>query len=611
MCGITGWVDYTRDLTQAGHAIGAMTATLALRGPDASGSWQHRNALLGHRRLAIIDLSGGVQPMTYRCASGEEIALVYTGEVYNHHELRERLRKAGHEFHTRSDTEVVLRAYLEWGEHCCEHLTGMFAFAVFDGRDGHFLLVRDRLGVKPLYYARHQQGLLFGSEIKAILAHPEFTRALDVVGLVDALSLSRGTVRSALRGVDELPPGHRLSWRPNGQPKLSRYWQLQRREHQHDLATTVQRTRELLSKALGEQLYADVPVCSLLSGGLDSTALTAMAQQRLGAAQGGRVNSFSVDFVGQAEQFQSDAFRPERDQPYALAAAEYIGSQHQTILIDNRELVDDAARGAVYRANDSAATFGDVDTSLYLLFKAIRGHSTVAISGEAADEVFGGYAWFRDPEALAAPRFPWLSRMQLLQPALINPDFNRLCDFARYQDSCYHQALDSVEHLPGDSPQERRMREIGHMHLQRWLPILLDRKDRLSMAASLEVRVPFTDHELVEYVYNVPWAIKGKEGEEKWLLKQACADLLPAAVLQRRKSPYPTSANLAYERFLRARAQQLLGEASSPAFQVIDRARLTAELRKPEGYFNSQLRRNNLETALALDAWLREYRLAV
>jgi len=611
MCGITGWVDYTRDLTQAGHAIGAMTATLALRGPDASGSWQHRNALLGHRRLAIIDLSGGAQPMTYRCASGEEIALIYTGEVYNHHELRERLRKAGHEFHTRSDTEVVLRAYLEWGEHCCEHLTGMFAFAVFDGRDGHFLLVRDRLGVKPLYYARHQQGLLFGSEIKAILAHPEFTRALDVVGLVDALSLSRGTVRSALRGVDELPPGHRLSWRPNGQPKLSRYWQLQRREHQHDLATTVQRTRELLSKALGEQLYADVPVCSLLSGGLDSTALTAMAQQRLGAAQGGRVNSFSVDFVGQAEQFQSDAFRPERDQPYALAAAEYIGSRHQTILIDNRELVADAARRAVYRANDSAATFGDVDTSLYLLFKAIRGHSTVAISGEAADEVFGGYAWFRDPEALAAPRFPWLSRMQLLQPALINPDFNRLCDFARYQDSCYHQALDSVEHLPGDSPQERRMREIGHMHLQRWLPILLDRKDRLSMAASFEVRVPFTDHELVEYVYNVPWAIKGKEGEEKWLLKQACADLLPAAVLQRRKSPYPTSANLAYERFLRARAQQLLGEAGSPAFQVIDRARLAAELRKPEGYFNSQLRRNNLETALALDAWLREYRLAV
>ncbi|MFJ4347738.1 asparagine synthase (glutamine-hydrolyzing) [Pseudomonas sp. NPDC089401] len=611
MCGITGWVDYTRDLTQAGTALGAMSDTLALRGPDASGHWQYRHALLGHRRLAIIDLTGGVQPMTFRCAGGAEVTLVYTGEVYNHDALREQLRLKGHQFQTRSDTEVVLHAYLEWGEQCSEHLSGMFAFAVFDTRDGHFLLVRDRLGVKPLYYARHQQGLLFGSEIKAILAHPTFSRALDVVGLVDALSLSRGTTRTALQGISELPPGHRLSWRPSGQPKITRYWQLQRREHQDDLHGTVARTRALLEHALGEQLHADVPVCSLLSGGLDSTLLTAMAQQRLRAEQGGTVNSFSVDFVGQAEQFQADAFRPERDQPYALAAAEYIGSRHQTILIDNRELVADPARLAVYRANDSAATFGDVDTSLYLLFKAIRGHSTVAISGEAADEVFGGYAWFRDPEAIAAQRFPWLSRMQLLQPALINPEFNRLCDFGSYQDSCYHQALDSVEHLPGDSPQERRMRELCHMHLQRWLPILLDRKDRLSMAASLEVRVPFTDHRLVEYVYNVPWAIKGKDGEEKWLLKQACADILPPAVLQRRKSPYPTSANLAYELFLRERARLLLADGGSPVFQVIDRGRLASELRQPEGYFNSQLRRNNLETALALEAWLRDYRLAL
>jgi len=604
-------VDYTRDLTQAGQVLDAMTDTLALRGPDASGSWRHRHALLGHRRLAIIDLDGGVQPMTYRCASGEEIALVYTGEVYNHDPLRERLRSKGHVFHTRSDTEVVLHAYLEWGEQCCDQLTGMFAFAVFDGRDGHLLLVRDRLGVKPLYVAWHQQGLLFGSEIKAILAHPDFTRALDRVGLVDALSLSRGSVRTALRGIDELPPGHRLSWRPNGRAKISRYWHLQRREHADTLATTVARTRELLDRALGEQLHADVPLCSLLSGGLDSTALTAMAQQRLGAAQSGKVSSFSVDFVGQAEQFQSDAFRPERDQPYALAAAAHIGSRHQTILIDNSELVGDAARRAVYCANDSPATFGDVDTSLYLLFKAIRGHSTVAISGEAADEVFGGYAWFRDPQALAAPRFPWLSRMQLLQPALVAPELNRHCDFVQYQDSCYHQALDSVEHLPGDCRQERRMRELCHMHLQRWLPMLLARKDRLSMAASLEVRVPFTDHELVEYVYNVPWAIKGKEGEEKWLLKQACADLLPPAVLKRRKSPYPTSANLAYELFLRGRVRQLLGEADNSVFQFIDRARLAAELQHAEGHFNSQLRRNNLETALALAAWLREYRLAV
>ncbi|AVD90470.1 MULTISPECIES: asparagine synthase (glutamine-hydrolyzing) [unclassified Pseudomonas] len=611
MCGITGWVDYTRDLTHQTCVLGAMTETLALRGPDASGHWQHRHALLGHRRLAIIDLSGGVQPMTYRFANGQEVALVYTGEVYNHDALRDRLRRAGHVFVTRSDTEVVLHAYLEWGERCCEYFSGMFAFALFDERDGHCLLVRDRLGVKPLYYAHHHQGLLFGSESKAILAHPAFERALDVVGLVDALSLARGTPRTALRGIVELPPGHRLSWRPNGQMKVCRYWQLQRREHQDDVSTTVERTRELLANALGEQLHADVPVCSLLSGGLDSTLLTALAQQRLWAEQGGKVNSFSVDFVGQAEQFQADAFRPERDQPYALAAAEHIGSRHQTILIDNRQLVAEQARLAVYRANDSAATFGDVDTSLYLLFKAIREHSTVAISGEAADEVFGGYAWFRDPQAIAAPRLPWLSRMQLLQAELINPEFDRLCNFAEHQDNVYRQALEAVEHLTADTPHERRMREICHLHLHHWLPTLLDRKDRLSMAASLEVRVPFTDHALVEYVYNVPWSIKGHGGEEKWLLKQAGADLLPPSVLARRKSPYPTSANLAYERFLRERSRQLLSDVASPVFQIIDHRRLACELQQPQGYFNSQLRRNNLETALALDTWLREYGLTV
>ncbi len=267
MCGLAGWVDYTRKLDDEFPAIFAMTDTLALRGPDAEGIWKHRNALLGHRRLAVIDLSGGVQPMSYRFPTGQEVTLVYTGEVYNHDALRERLRRAGHEFRTRSDTEVVLHAYLQWGERCCEYLTGMFAFAVFDGRDGHLLLVRDRLGIKPLYYARHREGLLFGSEIKSILAHPEFAARLDAVGLVDLLTLSRGTSQTPFREVQELLPGHLLSWRPNSQAKLRRYWEVRRQEHADDLQSTVQRTRELVTRALGAQLHADVPVCSLLSGG--------------------------------------------------------------------------------------------------------------------------------------------------------------------------------------------------------------------------------------------------------------------------------------------------------------------------------------------------------
>ncbi|MBC2658265.1 asparagine synthase (glutamine-hydrolyzing) [Pseudomonas sp. MSSRFD41] len=610
MCGLTGWVDYTRRLEGENPAIRAMTHTLAFRGPDADGTWKHRHALLGHRRLAVIDLDGGVQPMIYRFADGQEVALVYTGEVYNHDALRNQLRQQGHEFQTRSDTEVVLHAYLQWGERCCEHLTGMFAFALFDGRDGHLLLVRDRLGIKPLFYARHRDGLLFASEIKAILAHPEFTTTLDTTGLADVLTLSKGTDQTPFRNLMELLPGHLLSWRPNGPIKIRSYWEVRRQEHQDDVQTTVHKTRELVTQALGTQLHADVPVCSLLSGGLDSTTLTAIAQRLEKARTGGDINSFSVDFTGQAEHFKSDDLRPDQDQPFALLAAKSIGSRHQTVLIDNAELVSDLARREVFRAKDVPLTFGDMDTSLNLLFREIRKHSTVAISGEGADEVFGGYGWFRDPKVVATANFPWASRVHL--PAgFINPDFNRRCDLAKYQQASYDDALRQVEHLAQDSPQERRMREICHMHLKRWMVILLDRKDRLSMCNSLEVRVPFTDHQLVEYVYNVPWSIKSKDGEEKWLLKQACADYVPEAVLKRRKSPYPTSADLGYERFLRRSTEQLLQDIGNPVFGIVSHAHVTEELRQPEGYFNTQMSRHGLETALALDAWLRSHGLAV
>ncbi len=609
MCGLTGWVDYTRRLEGENPAIRAMTNTLAFRGPDAEGIWKHPHALLGHRRLAVIDLSGGVQPMIYRFADGQEVALVYTGEVYNHDQLRNQLRERGHEFQTRSDTEVVLHAYLEWGERCCDHFLGMFAFALFDGRDGHLLLVRDRLGIKPLFYAQHRNGLLFASEIKAILAHPEFTTALEVTGLVDVLTLSKGTDQTPFKHLKELLPGHLLSWRPNGKMKIHSYWEVRRQEHQDDLQTTVHKTRELVTRALGSQLQADVPVCSLLSGGLDSTALTAIAQRLEKARTGGDINSFSVDFTGQSEHFKSDDLRPDQDQPFALLAAKSIGSRHQTVLIDNAELVSDLARREVFRAKDVPFTFGDMDTSLNLLFREIRKHSTVAISGEGADEVFGGYGWFRDPKVVATANFPWASRVQL--PAdFINPDFNRQCDLAKYQQASYNDALRQVEHLAQDSPQERRMRELCHMHLKRWMVILLDRKDRLSMCNSLEVRVPFTDHELVEYIYNVPWSIKSKDGEEKWLLKQACADYVPQAVLKRRKSPYPTSADLGYERFLRHSAGQLLQDTGNPVFGIVSHAHVAQELSQPEGHFNTQMSRHSLETALALDAWLRSHGLA-
>ncbi|KNB50245.1 asparagine synthase (glutamine-hydrolyzing) [Streptomyces caatingaensis] len=604
MCGIAGWADLGRDLTQEADGAEAMVRTMACRGPDASGMNVGTHAVLGHRRLSIIDLEGGRQPMSEPLGGGSEVVLSYSGEVYNFPELREQLRSHGHTFRTRSDTEVVLRAYLQWGPDFVERLNGMFGFALWDGRAERLLLVRDRLGIKPVYVARLGGGVLFGSEPKAILAHPEFSAAVDPTGLADMLGLIKSPGMTPFRGMEEVPPGHVVTYDRNGL-RSRRYWQLTRQPHGDDLDTAARTVRELLEDTVRRQLVADVPLCSLLSGGLDSSVLTALASAAEARSGGEPVRSFAVDFVGADTDFRASEFRPERDSPYALEVARHLGTEHRVIELAAHELMDDDARRSVLRAHDLPLTFGDVDTSLHLLFRGIRQHSTVALSGESADEVFGGYLWFHDPAAIAADRFPWLSRMQLITPDLLAPGFRAATRFDEHRADSYRQAIDGVEHLPEDDAHERRMREISHLNLTRWLPVLLDRKDRLSMAAGLEVRVPFCDHRLVEYVYNTPWHIKAPGGEPKGLLKQAAADLLPRSVLDRRKSPYPTTADLLYEKDLRTRVRSLLERRSSPAFDVVDATGLSRLLRQPEGYFNTQLRRNSMETALFLDEWMR------
>ncbi|MFC9125307.1 asparagine synthase (glutamine-hydrolyzing) [Streptomyces sp. NPDC057099] len=614
MCGIAGWADVGLDLTREVDGVERMVRTMACRGPDAAGIHVGTHAVLGHRRLAIIDLEGGRQPMAAPepdrpAGDRPAVVLSYSGEVYNFRELREELRGFGHTFRTRSDTEVVLRAYLQWGQDFVRRLNGMFAFALWDEREERLLLVRDRLGIKPLYVARLGDGVLFGSEPKAILAHPRFRARLDSQGLADLLGLMKSPGVTPYRDIEEVPPGCVAVHDRDGL-RTERYWSLGRQPHEDDLGTAADTVRDLLEDTVSRQMVTDVPLCTLLSGGLDSTVLTALAARVQARAGEPPVRSFAVDFTGSEADFKASAFRPERDSPYALEAARHIGTDHRLIELSADELTRDAHRDAVLRAHDLPYTFGDVDTSLHLLFRGIREHSTVALSGESADEVFGGYAWFHDPAVIEAAAFPWLSRMQLITPELLSPAFRAATRFEQYRADRYQEALGEVEHLPGDSPSERRTREISHLHLTRWLPALLDRKDRLSMAAGLEVRVPFCDHRLVEYVHNTPWDLKTPDGDPKGLLKRATRDIVPRSVLERRKSPYPTTADQLYEKDLRARTQALLADRSSPAFDIVDAGQLGRMLDLPLGHFDTQLHRNGLETALYLDRWMREYDIA-
>ncbi|MGK5628830.1 asparagine synthase (glutamine-hydrolyzing) [Streptomyces sp. URMC 123] len=614
MCGIAGWIAYDRDLTRERSTLDAMTETMLCRGPDAGGVWLDRHAGLGHRRLAVIDLEGGKQPMTAEGDGRTLLAMTYSGEVYNYRELRTELKGLGHAFRTDSDTEVVLHAYLEWGMDFATRLNGMFAFAIWDPREQELLLVRDRMGIKPLYYYPTSDGVLFGSEPKAILAHPSVRPVVDAEGLAELIAVTKTPGHAVFRGMYEVKPGHIVRVRREGLTH-HRYWALEAAEHTDDTETTVRRVRELLDDIVARQLIADVPLCTLLSGGLDSSAITALAARQLGAQGQGPVRSFAVDFARQAENFRPDSLRGTQDTPFAHALAEHAGTDHTDIVLDTADLMNPAHRAAVLTARDLPVGLGEGDTSLYLLFKAIRERSTVALSGESADEVFGGYRWFHDPRAVNADTFPWLADNAVSafsgagadrgRPALIDSALLAKIDLPGYEKARYREALTEVPHLDGDVPPlERRMREVSYLHLTRFVQFLLDRKDRASMAVGLEVRVPFCDHRLVEYVFNTPWAMKTFDGREKSLLRAATRDVLPQSVADRVKSPYPSTQDPQYTTALRGALNEVLADKNAPVHELLDSAAAAEALADESG----TAFRTGSELVLSLDHWLRRTR---
>ncbi|WP_329432284.1 asparagine synthase (glutamine-hydrolyzing) [Streptomyces sp. NBC_01280] len=606
MCGITGWVSFDRDLRASADTLDAMTQTMECRGPDARGTWTEGPAALGHRRLAIIDLPGGRQPMTAETPRGT-VALVYSGETYNYTELRRELTGRGHKFTTDSDTEVVLRGYLEWGERLAERLNGMYAFAVWDGRENKLVMIRDRMGIKPFYFYETPDGVLFGSEPKAILANPLAKPRVTLDGLRELFTIVKTPGHAVWDGMQEVEPGTVVTVDRGGLRQRA-YWTLETRPHTDDRDTTIATVRSLLDDIVRRQLVSDVPRCTLLSGGLDSSAMTAIAARQLGE-QGETVRSFAVDFVGQTENFVADEMRGTPDAPYVHDVAQAAGTDHRDIVLDSNDLADPEVRARVIRARDIPAGFGDMDASLYLLFRAIREQSTVALSGESADEVFGGYLQFFDEEARSADTFPWLVRMSQHfgdDSDVLRGDLSGALDLDGYVRDSYAGAVRGIQRLAGESDFEYRMRKMCHLHLTRFVRVLLDRKDRTSMAVGLEVRVPFCDHRLVEYVYNTPWSLKSFDGREKSLLREATADVLPKSVYDRVKSPYPSTQDPKYAVALQNHAKDLLAQPSHRVFDLVDRERVTRAAHRDAPQI-TQASRRGLERTLDLALWLDLY----
>ena len=597
MCAIAGILGLEADT----HTLDTMLKTMKRRGPDGSGVYSDQDIHLLHSRLAVIDPDGGKQPMLLSW-QGKQYVLVYNGELYNTGEIRRDLKALGHNFQGHSDTEVVLHAYAEYGPDCLAQFNGIFAFAVLETQSRRVFLARDRAGVKPLFFMRHRGGLLFASEMKTILSFPSAKAHLDETGAAQLVLLGPGRLPGSgvFRDMEELEPGCCGFWE-NGKLTQHRYWKLLDREHRDSFHETVEKVRYLVTDAIKRQLVSDVPVGTFLSGGLDSSLISAVCAEEM-RQQGKQLKTFSVDYENNARFFASNKFQPESDGDYIRLMQNALQTDHRWTVLTPEDL--DAHLEEATLARDLPG-MGDVDFSLLAFCKDIRQDVTVALSGECADEIFGGYPWYRDPEVRAREGFPWAQNTSE-RASLMNLNFDSE-DFVR---TAYQQTCDESDVLPGTSPEERRLRQMVNLNWRWFMQTLLDRKDRMSMYCSLEVRVPFCDHRIAEYLYSVPWHFKDYQGREKGLLRRAVEGLLPESVLYRKKSPYPKTFDPRYETLMEIRLRKIMQEEKSPLFHLINRKKLEAILSREMvwPWYGQLMRRPQMMAYfLQLEFWLRHY----
>ena len=601
MCAIAGILGWDTDQ----ETVQKMLSSMSPRGPDGQGIYAEGDCTLLHRRLAIIDPTGGRQPMA--CTQGQELyVLVYNGELYNTDSLRRELIGLGHRFEGHSDTEVVLHAYVQWGEGCLYKFNGIFAFAVWEARKKRLFLARDRIGVKPLFFREQNGTLIFASEIKTILCHDSVAPQLDQEGAAQLLLLGPGRLPGSgvFHGIRELEPGC-CGWFAEGKLQLRRYWRLTDREHRDSFEETVESVRYLVTDAICAQMVSDVPIGTFLSGGLDSSIITAVCAGEL-ADRGEHLHTFSVDYRNNDRYFQPGKFQPNSDGAYIAMMRQVLNTHHTDVILEAQQLNDALEEATTARDLPGMA---DVDISLLLFSREIRKDVKVALSGECADEIFGGYPWYRDPEVRALEGFPWAQNTQQ-RIALLASGVTAGLDPAAFLMDAYMDTVRSSDILPGTSPTERRMKEMVNLNFRWFMQTLLDRKDRMSMYSGLEVRVPFCDYRIAEYLYGIPWEMKDYLGMEKGLLRKAMEGLLPEAVLYRKKSPYPKTFDPAYEQLMQQRLSRILQEESAPIHHLI-RGDLLQKMLQGEQtwpWYGQLMRRpQTMAYFVQLNFWLEQY----
>ncbi|MCI9390620.1 MAG: asparagine synthase (glutamine-hydrolyzing) [Lachnospiraceae bacterium] len=617
MCGIAGFYDPNADYTDASQSprwhriLQDMNRAQKRRGPDDEGVYLEKTCGLAHVRLEIIDLVTGQQPMV-RKIQGRTCAISYNGEIYNMNELKEGLLQEGAIFRTTSDTEVILTGYMMHGKDYIKKLNGIFVIALWDSHTGQICLFRDRLGVKPLFYTVKGGTLIFASEIKGLFAYPGIQPLLDQDGLCEifALGPAKSYGKGVFKGIREVLPGHCLTC-GRKTCRTESYWKLESRPHEDTMEKTIEKTAWLVEDAVKKQMLSDIPISTFLSGGVDSSLVTAICAKEL-KKQGKVLDTFSFDFVDNDKYFKANSFQPSQDRPYVEQMVAHAGTDHRFLECSNQDQLD-----CLYQAVEARdlPCMADVESSMLYFCSKVTQYNKVVLTGECADEIFGGYPWFHDPKAFQTDAFPWSMQMEPRQ-SLLSDGLIRDLPMEEYARAAYEKTIRETPTLPEDTPKEKRRREISYLNLRWFMVTLLDRMDRTSMYNGLEARVPLADHRIVEYVFNVPWQMKCPDGIVKGLLRHAGEGLLPQEVLWRRKSPYPKTYDPTYEKMLGDRLKEVLADPSAPIRTLLDTRKVHAFLESPSDYgrpWYGQLMAGPqmLAYMLQVDHWLRKYHVQI
>ena len=608
MCGIAGEVSFGCSVIKNKDSFLKMQKVLAPRGPDQNGIYIKDNVALIHSRLCVIDIENGIQPMTARYGENE-YTLVYNGELYNTDEIRNELIGHGHKFIGHSDTEVILKSYIEWKENCLERFNGIFAFAIWDDKEQRLFFARDRIGVKPFFYTIKNNTFIFGSEIKALLEHKYVEPIIDENSIAEIMFIGPGRTPGCgvFKDINELRPACCGYYNKSG-IKIRKYWTLKDKEHTDNFPQTVEKVRELVKDSITRQLVSDVPVGTFLSGGLDSSIISSVANTYF-KEKNRQLKTFSVTYENNDKYFKTSKFQPNSDTEYIKKMVEYLDCEHHLITLNNNDLAS-----ALYMAVDARDLPGmsDVDSSLLLFCKEIKKHCTVALSGECADEIFGGYPWYRDKEIRAINGFPWAQSTQYRKSFL--RDDIKISNAENYVYSRYKNTIINTSKISCLSPIESRMKEMIKLNLDWFMQTLLDRKDRMSMYNALEVRVPFCDYRIAEYLYSVPWEYKDYKSYEKGLLREAMRDILPEEVLWRKKSPYPKTHNPEYLKLVSNMLSNIIENPSSKIFEFIKKEELQKLLnteRNEPWYGQLMTTPQTIAYFVQINYWLEKYNISI